>query len=95
MINPDETGRTISIEIIEDGNFSDIVEYIHDEFLDKEFNVNGDWKMIANQTNILILSYVPEFSAELEKPEKPSEEIEYDSEREKTIEIGEWNGKND
>jgi len=93
--NVDETGRTLSVEMIEDNNFSDIVEYIHDEFLDKEFNVNGDWKMIGNHGNILILSYTPEITADIEEPKKPSDKIEYDSEREKTKKIGEWDGKND
>jgi hypothetical protein len=93
--NCDETGRTFSVEIIEDGNFSDIVEYIHDEFLDKEFNVNGDWKMIGNHGNILILSYTPEITADIEEPQSPSNKIEYDSERETTKKVGEWNGKND
>lgn len=92
VANVDPQNRIVSIEMIESGNFTEIVEYIYDEFLDKEMNQNGDWKMIANQSNILVLLYNPKISGDVGET-KPSDKIEYDSEREKTTKVGEWNGK--
>jgi len=39
----DDQNRTVSIELFEDdGGFMDVVEFITDNFIDKEFNQNKD-----------------------------------------------------
>jgi len=92
----DDQNRTISIELFEDdGGFMQVVEFIYDEFLDKEFNQNKDWKLIATQGNIIVLTYSPETLVKLSADEsKPDNKIKYDSEREKTKEVGAWDGNN-
>lgn len=79
--NIDDSQRILTIELHEEGgSFMDTVEFLYDEFLDKEFNQNGDWKLMAKQGNIIVLVYNPEVSeVDIKVPEK----IKYDPEREK------------
>jgi hypothetical protein len=90
----DDQNRTISIELFEDGGgFMEVIEFITDEFIDKEFNQNKDWKFIGTQGNIIIVTYNPDTNVKIDD-KKPSDKIEYDSEREKTKEVGAWDGSN-
>lgn len=79
--NIDDSQRILTIELYEDGgSFIETVQFLYDEFLDKEFNQNGDWKLMAKQGNIIVLIYNPKGSEiDVDVPEK----IEYDSKREK------------
>jgi len=41
--NIDDSQRILTIELYEDGgSFIETVQFLYDEFLDKEFNQNGD-----------------------------------------------------